>query len=125
LGTLVNVVDRPALCTFTLPAVVRQGDFEVAISTEGQCPALASVLREYLSHEFGPEYDPLVRLLGEIRREMIAQGRDGAAIRHAVQRLHESGIAEMIRTQDRPAIERLIRSCLGDEFPLPATLDAV
>ena len=45
-NVLVNVVDRPALCTFTVPATLRRGDLTLAISTEGRCPALAGILRE-------------------------------------------------------------------------------
>jgi siroheme synthase (precorrin-2 oxidase/ferrochelatase) len=41
---LVNVVDRPALCTFTVPATPRRGDLMLAVATEGRCPALAGVL---------------------------------------------------------------------------------
>ena len=41
---LVNVVDRPALCTFTVPATLRRGDLMLAVATEGRCPALAGVL---------------------------------------------------------------------------------
>ena len=45
---LVNVVDRPALCTFTVPATVHRGDLTIAIATNGRCPAFASILREEL-----------------------------------------------------------------------------
>jgi len=59
-NVLVNVVDRPALCTFTVPATVRRGDLTIAIATEGRCPVLAGVLREELEARYGPEYAELV-----------------------------------------------------------------
>jgi siroheme synthase-like protein len=41
----VNSADDPANCTFTLPAVARDGAVTVAVSTGGASPALASHLR--------------------------------------------------------------------------------
>jgi siroheme synthase-like protein len=52
-NVLVNVVDRPALCTFTVPATVHRGDLTIAIATNGRCPALASILREELEDRYG------------------------------------------------------------------------
>ena len=40
-----NSADDPANCTFTLPAVARDGDVTVAVGTGGASPALASHLR--------------------------------------------------------------------------------
>ena len=44
-GIWVNAADDPAHCTFTLPAVARDGVVTVAVSTGGASPALASHLR--------------------------------------------------------------------------------
>ncbi len=99
-GVLVNVVDRPALCTFILPAVVRRGDLTIAVSTEGQCPALSSVLREELEQRFGPEWGRLVEFFGALRREMMARGATGEEIREAVRQLYsadEATLAALIR----------------------------
>ncbi len=119
LGIPVNVVDRPALCTFTLPAVVRRGDLTIGVSTEGRCPALASVMREDLERSFGPECAELVNLMSGLRREMMARGWTGVEIRQAVQRLYQSGIAEAIRRSDRRAVSELIRSSLSSDFAIP------
>jgi precorrin-2 dehydrogenase/sirohydrochlorin ferrochelatase len=46
LKILCNVVDVPELCDFFVPAVVKRGDLQLAISTEGLCPAYAKRLRK-------------------------------------------------------------------------------
>jgi precorrin-2 dehydrogenase/sirohydrochlorin ferrochelatase len=80
-NVLVNVVDRPALCTFFVPATVHRGDLTIAIATNGRCPALASILREELEDRYGPAYGELVEQFAQLRREMMALGCNGAQIR--------------------------------------------
>jgi precorrin-2 dehydrogenase/sirohydrochlorin ferrochelatase len=83
-NVLVNVVDVPALCTFTVPAVVRRGDLTIAISTDGRCPAFASVLREEMEERYGPEYGALLTQFAELRKRMIAEGVKGPEIRSRI-----------------------------------------
>jgi siroheme synthase-like protein len=52
-GIWVNSADDPANCTFTLPAVARDGPVTVAVSTGGASPALASHLRAEFQSRLG------------------------------------------------------------------------
>ena len=69
---LCNVVDDPEYCDFYYPALVRRGDFQIAISTNGQSPALAQRIRRELEIQFGPEYGEWLRELGQIRQQLFA-----------------------------------------------------
>jgi precorrin-2 dehydrogenase/sirohydrochlorin ferrochelatase len=116
LGILVNVVDRPALCTFTLPATVRRGDLTLAVATQGRCPALARAIREELEGRYGPEYAEVVRMLGELRNRMRERGWDARRTRQAITDLYQSGIAGAVRSGEPSRIEDLIRTHLGAGF---------
>ncbi len=71
-GVLCNVVDVPEYCDFFYPAVLRRGDLQIAISTNGQSPSLAQKLRQQLERQFGPGYSEWVEQLGETRRLILA-----------------------------------------------------
>ncbi len=70
-NVLCNVVDDPARCNFVLPAVLRRGDFSLSVSTGGNSPLLARLVREELEGRFGIEYGPYVRFLGKMRAEAM------------------------------------------------------
>jgi siroheme synthase-like protein len=59
----VNVVDVPALCSFILPAVERNGPLAVTVSTAGASPALAKRIKREIADKVGGEYVTLARLL--------------------------------------------------------------
>jgi precorrin-2 dehydrogenase / sirohydrochlorin ferrochelatase len=70
-NVLCNVVDVPALCDFYYPAVVRRGQLQIAISTEGASPSLARRLREEMEKTFGPEYSEWVKKLARERKRIL------------------------------------------------------
>jgi siroheme synthase-like protein len=69
-GVWLNAADDPANCDFILPSVVRRGDVVVAASTGGASPALARRLREELTAFLSDDYEPLARLLEDVRSEL-------------------------------------------------------
>jgi precorrin-2 dehydrogenase/sirohydrochlorin ferrochelatase len=75
-GVLCNVVDVPEYCDFYYGAVVRRGDLQIAISTNGQSPSLAQKLRQQLERQFGAGYARWVAELGETRRLVLASDLD-------------------------------------------------
>jgi precorrin-2 dehydrogenase / sirohydrochlorin ferrochelatase len=83
---LCNVVDDPEYCDFYYPAVVRRGDLQLAISTNGHSPALAQRIRRELEIQFGPEYGEWLEELGRIRQQLFAGNIDPEERR---QLLHE------------------------------------
>jgi precorrin-2 dehydrogenase/sirohydrochlorin ferrochelatase len=74
-GVLCNVVDDPENCDFYYGAVVRRGTLQIAISTEGQSPALSQRLRKKIAREFGPEYESWVAEIGRHRKQLFTEGK--------------------------------------------------
>ena len=73
-NVVLNVVDDPSLCTFIAPAVVRQGEVTVALSTGGASPALARKLRESLEASDVLQYADLAGILSSARKELRRRG---------------------------------------------------
>ena len=71
-GVLCNVVDVPEYCDFYYPAVVRRGNLQIAISTNGRSPSLSQKLRRQLERQFGAGYAEWVEELGETRKLVLA-----------------------------------------------------
>jgi precorrin-2 dehydrogenase / sirohydrochlorin ferrochelatase len=119
LNVLVNVVDRPAMCTFTAPATVCRGDLTLAVATQGRCPALAGILREELEQRYGPEYAGLVSLFGELRDRMIARGWNGNSIRATLTDIYRNRVIDYIAAGDRQKLQDFLASWLEPELSRP------
>ena len=63
----VNTADDKELCSFYFPALVRQKDVVVGISTGGQSPAAARYLREQVEEMMPPFFGDLAEKLGKLR----------------------------------------------------------
>jgi precorrin-2 dehydrogenase / sirohydrochlorin ferrochelatase len=70
-GILCNAVDDPQYCDFYAPAVVSRGEFQIAISTGGNSPALAQKVRKELEQKYGPEYESWTGWLGRVRSGLL------------------------------------------------------
>ncbi len=116
-GVPVNVVDEPALCTFTIPAVVRRGDLTLAVATEGRCPAFARAVREDLEARYGLEYAEALAVLASARGRLREAGWDNARVQRALSGLYHDGLVERVRAGDARRLAELLRAHLGPLAP--------
>jgi siroheme synthase-like protein len=68
-----NVVDQPHVCDFYVPAVVKRGDLQIAISTDGKCPAFAGHLRKKMEKIFTEKSGQFLSELHILRDNIINQ----------------------------------------------------
>lgn len=71
---LAQAVDDVPYCDFFAVAIVRRGDLQLGISTNGRSPAFARWLRERLDVELPTEYGSLLDALGDVREAIRTRG---------------------------------------------------
>jgi uroporphyrin-III C-methyltransferase/precorrin-2 dehydrogenase/sirohydrochlorin ferrochelatase len=64
---LINVVDQPKLCTFTMGSIVERDALVVSISSGGKAPVLVRKIREKIETLLPQSYAELVRFSGSLR----------------------------------------------------------
>lgn len=112
-GVLANIVDDPDRCDFILPALCRQGDLVITVATGGKSPALAKKLRQELEERYGPEYEVLLRIMGELRGKIIDRGAGSDENRKVFETLVESDILEHIRKGQWRKAEAVVKGAAG------------
>jgi precorrin-2 dehydrogenase/sirohydrochlorin ferrochelatase len=71
-----NAVDDTENCHFYYGAVVRRGDLQIAISTNGKSPSLAQRVRKELEQSYTEEYAEWLESLGIARDALRASSRN-------------------------------------------------
>ena len=103
-GVLVNAVDRPELCDFTLPAIVDRSPVIVAIGTGGASAGLAAALRQRIEAWLPASVGALADALSAARGAMRARWPDPGARRLALgAALSEGGALDPLRETDLQA----------------------
>jgi len=112
LGVPFNAVDDLEHSSFIAPAIHREGDITVAVSTGGKSPALAVRLRQRIARLVGRAEARLCALLGELRPELAARVPDARARTALWYAIVDSDVIDFVRRGDiegaRGRIEELI-----------------
>lgn len=64
---LINVVDQPKLCTYTMGSIVERDSLVISISSGGKAPVLVRNIREKIETVIPQSYAELVRFSGSLR----------------------------------------------------------
>ncbi|MBF0679283.1 MAG: uroporphyrinogen-III C-methyltransferase [Devosia sp.] len=104
LGIPLNVVDVPAECDFYTPSIVERAPLTVAISTEGDAPVLARLVRAQIEALLAPGIGKIASLAGGLRHKVESLIQDGPSRR----RFYEDLVTS-------PAIERAAAAGTGSD----------
>ncbi len=116
LNLLCNIADRPEICNFILPAIVRRGSFVMAISTAGKSPAFAKHVRKRLETQFGPEYGVVLELMGAIRSKLLAGAHEPEVHKPLFEQLIDGDLVALIKDQEIDRIDQLLERVLGPGY---------
>jgi uroporphyrin-III C-methyltransferase/precorrin-2 dehydrogenase/sirohydrochlorin ferrochelatase len=128
-NTLVNVVDRPELSNFIMPAIIDRGEVVVAIGTGGASPVLARRLRERIEALLPARIGDLAALMRRYRGqfaktrhasrslrgfwESVIDGPIGAAVLAGRRRDAEAALVKAIDNTRTPEERRGVVHLVG------------
>src|SRR4051812_23238618 len=114
-GIPVNVVDRPELSDFIMPAVVDRGEVVIGISTGGSAPILAQRIRAQIEDVLPSGLDRLAAFARRFRTAVQIRVTDNASRRRFWERFFEGAGADLVMAgEDFRAARKLIRDLNAD-----------
>lgn len=117
-GVLVNAVDRPAECDFTLPAIVDRDPVIIAIGTGGASAGLAKALRQRLEALLPATLGSLALALSGAREKMRARWAEAPSRRRAIDAaLGEGGALDPLSGADETDVRSWLDNAAGENEP--------
>lgn len=115
----VNVVDTPALCTYITPAIIDRSPLVIAVSSGGEAPVLARLVRAKLETLIPASYGKLAQLASSWRDRVKARFSDGDSRRKFWEKILQGPAAELTFNGQQTAADELIaRELAGDQTQL-------
>ena len=101
-GMLIAVTDEPESGNCSFPALLRRGDLEVAVSTNGTCPGFAAVVRDFLATVIGEEYGKILATLAVEREKLLTEGSHSTYNNQILRSRARQLLAELSTRKDIP-----------------------
>lgn len=109
---MINVADRPELCSFFLPSVLRRGKLSVAISTEGSSPLTARRLRDQLEEHIPDGFEVYLDALHAWRPRVIASLPEEGDRYQFWQKATDGRVQQLIESHQEESAEELMETLL-------------
>ncbi|AJE21412.1 siroheme synthase CysG [Azotobacter chroococcum] len=116
-GVPVNVVDSPALCSVIFPAIVDRSPLLVAVSSGGDAPVLARLMRARIETWIPASYGQLAGLAKKFREQVKRLLPNVQQRRVFWEEVFQGPIAERLLAGQGAEAERLLEAKLGGAAP--------
>ena len=117
-GIPVNVVDRPALCSFITPSVIDRDPLVVAVSTGGAAPVLARMVRARIEALLPPAWGRLATLVDSLKAETRAAFPNVVQRRRMLERALTGRVADLVFAgQDEGARAEMLQQIAAPSDP--------
>lgn len=104
----VNVVDSPALCTYITPAIIDRSPLVIAVSSGGESPVLARLIRAKLETLIPASYGRLAKIASSWRDRVKARFEDGDSRRRFWEKVLQGPAAELVLNGQEDEAEKII-----------------
>ncbi|MDR2875650.1 MAG: siroheme synthase CysG [Methylobacillus sp.] len=111
----VNVVDAPDLCTFVMPSVVDRSPVVIAVSSGGNAPVLARMVRARLETLIPASYGHLAQLAGEFRDKVKARFKNPRQRLMFWESVFQGSVAERVFAGQEKKARQQLEAMLRDE----------
>jgi len=115
----VNVVDAPALCTFTMGSIIDRSPIVIAISSEGNAPVLARHIRSKIETMLPAAYGRIANIAGEFREQVKAKFTNMPARRRFWEDVLNGPLVERVLSGQEQAARELLSSLLQQTEDAP------
>jgi uroporphyrin-III C-methyltransferase/precorrin-2 dehydrogenase/sirohydrochlorin ferrochelatase len=110
----VNVVDAPALCTFTMGSVIDRSPVVIAVSSEGNAPVLARYIRTKIETMLPASYGRIAAIAGEFRDQVKAKFATTQLRRRFWEDVLQGPMVERVLSGQEEAARAVLRDVLSD-----------
>ncbi len=95
-GIPCNIVDRPDLCTFIMPAIIERDPLTIAVSSGGAAPVLARLLRARIEAAVPPAFGRLAVLAAHFRDTLRRRLPDLGTRRRVLEQAFTGPVADLV-----------------------------
>lgn len=111
----VNVVDSPALCTYITPAIIDRSPLVIAVSSGGETPVLARMVRAKLETLIPASYGKLAQIASQWRDAIKTRFSDGDSRRKFWEKILQGPAAELMMNGQEQAANKMIADELDSD----------
>jgi uroporphyrin-III C-methyltransferase / precorrin-2 dehydrogenase / sirohydrochlorin ferrochelatase len=116
----VNVVDAPALCTFTMGSIIDRSPVVIAVSSEGNAPVLARHIRSKIETMLPAAYGRIATIAGEFREQVKARFSTTQSRRRFWEQVLNGPLVERVLSGQEQAARDLLAELITQSDDAPA-----